>query len=65
VPDSIDSISGQILDAAIEMADALEMEASRDERRLESTVSARTTAASKVQEIRRLVRLFHGLSNEG
>jgi len=47
---------GGITQAAIEWADAYELEHSRDERALQSTVIARTTAARKLQEIRRLVK---------
>lgn len=59
MPDSIDSLHGQILDAAIDFADALELEASRDERQLQSTVTGRAAAARKKQELRRLVRALH------
>lgn len=50
------NLLGTITQAAVEWAEAYELEHSRDERALESTVIARTIAARKLQEIRRLVK---------
>lgn len=61
MPDSIDSLHGQILDAAIDWADHVEAETKLDERppKKESNVAHRQEAARKLQVIRTLTKELH------
>lgn len=63
MPDSVDSLHSQILDAAIEWADHVEAEGKLDERppKRESNVILRQGAAQRLQTIRELVKDLHNL----